>query len=837
MERGERAAARESGLAHRVAIAKRFADLAALGQSAFMTGSPVGMELPYTVHEGERCAFTGFNRWMLLQVMQDQGWRDARFFTEPQVRAAGWRVSATARPVVLQQVEATDASGMVLPTPAVEPVPVFNAEHVEGIPAPSHAPKRPMAALREVLASEGFDPSAGVVPALAAWLDEQYRAQGGERSAADQVLARALAMTAIAAGVDWDSGQGEKGASTVQAEVAHWAGQGWGDDIAALLADEPMAFFEAVRVADAAVGHALSLVRIAEQEMRGGQPHDARARGGVTMAASEDRPKRPETALQPRSGQSYAARVEEMFADREAVLAVPYRDKDRAHALGAVWYKPQMVWFVPNGLDPSLFKEWDPREHCLGQTAATAEVLDHFRKAVEDMGLDASRGINADGKWHNVPVLANKGANRSGAYLLDLQGDDGPRGFINNKFSGEERSWAFDGPLLTPEQKARMRDEALRRAREADDAVRRAQTAAAEHAAEILDQAVPADGHPYLRKKGVSAEGVLQVQGSVLRGYDEFYGETGRSAIREDQWYLIVPMRNMAGQLRAVQAISEDGAIKSFMRGAQKKGTMAVLGAPSFDALCASTPAGPACAAAIGFVEGFATAASFREPTGLPVIVCFDAGNLEAVAAEAASKLPAGIVPVIGVDNDQFFVERALGFLAEHVGVNPNSQRGSVVEVLSGGASSRLVSLGDAVADGEWHQAPRGRYRMSVEREPDSTEVRQIALEAHQEGAARPYRMTFNNRGLEAGRVAMRAFGIDRAGGAVPATSRAVMLVPEFKDLDRRPTDWNDLAISEGHYAVARQILKPLGLEKGRGPVVPSMEPRVSARSVNGLQR
>lgn len=851
MVHGEPTVAREAGLAHRLAIAKRFAELAAVGQAVFLTGSPVELELPHTVQDGERSAFTGFNRWMLLQVMQDQGWRDPRFFTEPQVRAAGWRVSADARPVVLQQVDATDAAGMVLPVPSVARVPVFNAEHVEGVPGPTNAPKRPVAALREVLSSEGFDPSAGVVPALAAWLDDGYPGQGGGHAAAGQLLARALAMTAIAAGVDWSDGHGQREASAVQGEVAHWAGGGWGDEIAALLADEPMAFFEAVRVADATVAHAMSLIRIAEQELRAKREVDM-ARGEdeieeqrpqdagsseVTMAGSEERPMRSAAAPRPRSTQSYAARVEEMFADREAVLAVPFRDKDRAHALGAVWYKPQMVWFVPNGLDPALFKEWDPREHCLGQTAATAEVIDHFRKAAEDLGLDVSKGINADGAWHNVPVVANKGANRSGAYLLDLDGGDGPRGFINNKFSGEEMSWAFDGPLLTPEQKARMREEALRRAREADEATKAGQAAAAEHAAEILAQAVPADGHPYLRRKGVPAEGVLQVRGSVLRGYDEFYGETGRSAIREDQWYLIVPMRNMAGQLRAVQAISEDGAIKSFMRGAQKKGTMAVLGAPSFDALCASATSGSPCAPAVGFVEGFATGASFRQPTGLPVIVCFDAGNLEAVVAEAAGKLPAALVPVIGVDNDQFFVERALGFLAEHVGVNPNSQRGSVVEVLSGGSNSRLVSLGDAVADGEWHQAPRGRYRMSVEREPDSTEVRQIALEAHQEGAARPYRMTFNNRGLEAGRVAIRAFGGGRSKGGEPTASRAVVLVPEFKDFNRRPTDWNDLATIEGHYAVARQVLRPLGLESGRRPTAPALEPRPVARSADRMER
>lgn len=847
MDHEDRVAAREAGLAHRRAIAKRFADLAAVGQAVFLTGAPIGLELPHTVEDGERCSFAGFNRWMLLQVMQDQGWRDARFFTRQQVLEAGWKLNAEARPVILQQVTAVDASGELLAVPEVDRVPVFNAEHIDGVPAPSDAHKRSAAALYAALASEGFEPGAGVGPSLAAWLSELYREQGGDGTASSQVLARSLAMTALATDIDW----GVDGTAATQAEIAHWAGGGWSEQISTLLADDPMALFDAVRIADAIVGQAMSLVRIADQEM-GGERELQKARmeavGGeqdpqhaslneVTM--SEDRSARLPRAGQPLPGRSYSARVEEMFAEREAVLAVPYRDKDRAQALGAVWYKPQMVWFVPNGIDRALFKEWDPREHCLGQTAAVSEVIAHFREAMEDMGLDASKDIQADGKWHNVPVPANKGMNRSGAYVLDLEGgeDRTPKGFINNKYSGEERAWRFDGPLLTLEQKARLREEAVRRAREADQAAQQHQASAAKHAAEIVAQAVPADGHPYLRKKGVPAEGVLQVHGRVLLGYDEFYGETGRSAIRDDQWYLIVPMRDMAGQLRAVQAISEDGSIKSFMRGAQKKGTMAILGAPSFDALCASASAEGACALAVGFVEGFATAASFRQPTGLPVVVCFDAGNLETVAAEAARKLPASMRPVIGVDNDQFFVERALGFLAEHVGVNPNSQRGSVVEVLSGRSNARLVSLGDAVADGGWHQAPRGRYRMSVEREADSTEVRQIALETHQEGAARPSRMLFSNRGLEAGRVALQAFAGPNVDQAGPTASRAVMLVPEFKKLDRRPTDWNDLAASEGLYAVARQVLTPLGLDKGRGRAQSARESRPPARSVAGPQR
>lgn len=512
------------------------------------------------------------------------------------------------------------------------------------------------------------------------------------------------------------------------------------------------------------------------------------------------------------SREAYLARLDERFAEREAVLAVPFPQKDQARALGAVWYGRQNVWFVPKGLDVTKFKEWDPREVSLGPTAAESEIVESFCKEMEAMGLDTSKGIVADGAWHNVRVFSKKGSNRSGAYILSLDGgkDGSAVGSINNKYSGESRSWTFDGPLLTPEQKARMRAEAARRAEIADRQAQSNQATAAKHAVEIVSRAEPASDHPYLSKKGIPSEGLFQVPGDVLLQYEEFVGESGKSAIRNGQKYLVVPMRSESGEIRAVQAISEDGSVKSFMRGAQKKGLMAVLGAPSHDAICQRATARNE-PVDVGYVEGFATGASLRRPTGMPVVICFDAGNLEVVAARAARKLPANARAALAVDNDQFHVERALGFLAANLGVNPNSQRGSVVEVLSGAGRARLVSLGDAVADGEWNQAPRGRYRMDIEREPDSTEVRAVKVELLTDDGKK-MQMAFSNRGAEAGRHALAAFMDLAAQDSERGRPEAVVLTPVFRDLAGRPTDWNDLEQAEGQQAVARQVRATLQL-------------------------
>lgn len=834
--------ARAAGYAHRLAIAKRFGERVEAGDAVFITGRTVSMEMPYTVGAGERRSITGFNRWMLLQVMQDRGWSDSRFFTSEQISASGWNLRDNAQPVVLQFVNATDRAGTPMAVPEVKRFAVFNAVHVEGLPAYEPAPKLPSKSLEAAMVAADFEPGTEIIDALAAWVDTQYRELGGQDGQADQALAQALAMSAVLSEIDWRDAPGATDQSALQRQVARWSSAEQVRDTVALIEADPSAFFDAVRVSELVAAQIIIQMRVAHQELQTAiDIQTARQEAVSTMLGpqAEQLPQRKEgqgvNEAKMANGQfgpaqtgrdrqadkgTHSARLEAMFAEREAVLAVPFAEKDRAKELGAVWYKPQMVWFVPKGLDVAKFKEWDPRDHCLGQTAAQQEVINKFREEMQAMGLDTSKEIHADGQWHNVRVFSKKGKNLSGAYVLDLAGgrDGSPIGAINNKHSGESRSWTFDGPLLTPEQKARMRAEAMRRAEETDRATQRAQAVAAEHAAEIIAQGKPAAGHGYVSKKGIAAEGLVQVSGKVLLGFEEFFGENGKTAIREDQNYLIVPMRNAAGEIRAVQAINDDGSVKSFMRGAQKKGTMAVLGASTLDALCAHAVASPNEAArAALFVEGFATGASLRQPTGLPVIVCFDAGNLEAVAAEAARKWPDNIVPIMAVDNDQFHVERALGYLATNLGVNPNSQRGSMVEVLSGKNSSRMVSLGDAVADGQWHQAPKGRYCMSLEREHDSTEVRSISIEAVTQEGQRPVRMSFGNRGVEAGRAALEAFaGPAKEGEEEQGTSRAVMMVPEFKSLQGRPTDWNDLAGAEGAQAVSRQVMSALGIPQQR---------------------
>ena len=100
---------------------------------------------------------------------------------------------------------------------------------------------------------------------------------------------------------------------------------------------------------------------------------------------------------------------------------------------------------------------------------------------------------------------------------------------------------------------------------------------------------------------------------------------------------LLVPMADAGNFLRNIQTIAPDGT-KLYQKDARKTGLFATLGAID--------PFGPLIIA-----EGFATAASLREATGLPVIVTFDGGNLLPVA-EALRAKHGDVQLVFAADND-----------------------------------------------------------------------------------------------------------------------------------------------------------------------------------------
>jgi putative DNA primase/helicase len=147
--------------------------------------------------------------------------------------------------------------------------------------------------------------------------------------------------------------------------------------------------------------------------------------------------------------------------------------------------------------------------------------------------------------------------------------------------------------------------------------------------------------HPYLQSKDVRAFGIhLNTGGSLkLHASEEKPQHWGAAGD------LLVPARAIDGTLLGAQSIAPDGR-KSFPRGAALVGAHHLIGEIA--------PGGPLLIA-----EGYATAATLHEATGLPVVVAFNAGNLEPVVRAYRQRFPA-LALIIAGDNDHK-LERQIG--------------------------------------------------------------------------------------------------------------------------------------------------------------------------------
>jgi putative DNA primase/helicase len=175
--------------------------------------------------------------------------------------------------------------------------------------------------------------------------------------------------------------------------------------------------------------------------------------------------------------------------------------------------------------------------------------------------------------------------------------------------------------------------QAKRQEREAEEAAYRARAdQAAREAQAQWDAAADQGASAYLERKRVQAHGVRFLADGTL----------------------LVPMRDGAGLLQNLQRIApakptpEQEARglreKRFLPGGRKTGLLHWLGDPQG-------------APVLAFAEGYATAATVHEAAGLPVAVCFDAGNLVHVVKAMRLLYPAAAFLICG-DDDQATAQR-----------------------------------------------------------------------------------------------------------------------------------------------------------------------------------
>ena len=102
---------------------------------------------------------------------------------------------------------------------------------------------------------------------------------------------------------------------------------------------------------------------------------------------------------------------------------------------------------------------------------------------------------------------------------------------------------------------------------------------------------------------------------------------------------LVIPIYNAEGKITSLQYIYNDGR-KRFLEHGAKAGGFFVIGNPE-------------SADIIYLAEGYATAATIHECTGMAVVVAFDAGNLDPVTGIFRKQYPDRTI-VIAADNDRF---------------------------------------------------------------------------------------------------------------------------------------------------------------------------------------
>jgi putative DNA primase/helicase len=235
-------------------------------------------------------------------------------------------------------------------------------------------------------------------------------------------------------------------------------------------------------------------------------------------------------------------------------------------------------------------------------------LKDRFLEALRRDGIEPDCEIIPDGRLHRFRDWLDKPGTLNGWYILFP--DYPPTGIYGCWRRGIRQKWTGSLPLNHPLITNRLNF--------LNKIVKKQNRFGRLHAEEILSEAAPANGrHGYLMKKHVDAHGISYLRGALL-----------------------IPLRDMDGQIHGLQRIFPDGS-KFFSKGTNKTSHFHLIG----------NLTGPT----IYIAEGYATAATVHELSGVPTAVAFDAGNLLPVA-EALRKAHPDIQLIICADYDRWTI-------------------------------------------------------------------------------------------------------------------------------------------------------------------------------------
>lgn len=368
-----------------------------------------------------------------------------------------------------------------------------------------------------------------------------------------------------------------------------------------------------------------------------------------------------------------------------------------------------------------------------------ADVADQMRGVGLSPPDDLAKALTGFLRWR--PADERKTKKSAWARLFEWRSPKTDRVYITGTFGWRGDKWQVESSTRdwSPEERAaelearKAAEKAAREEREKDAAL------AAEKARRMWDKARLADQgplHPYLDRKKVGAFG-LRV------------GFTNR---------LLVSLRDIEGKLHGLQYISPEGE-KLFGTGTAKEGKFHLVGE-----VLDNVP--------IGFGEGYATAASGHMATGWPVVVCFDAGNIDPVVA-AWRKLYPEHKFVLLADDDRHLLQRLVERLAK-LGIHATA--------------AELKDLGEH----EWELPDNRKVVLKAGWAKDNAGV--ALIQGHIVVDGMPQLLKLENAGRSRATAAARKF-------------KGVLALPTFADEASTGTDWNDLHCAEGLEAVRTQML------------------------------
>ncbi len=316
---------------------------------------------------------------------------------------------------------------------------------------------------------------------------------------------------------------------------------------------------------------------------------------------------------------------------RTYLTIMPDNKKDALRAAGRLpdggypleYDRSQKLWFAKEEADLEKIKPWLPETTITGQTHTLAENLtpvEEFAQVLREAGFVLpDNGLpEMDGKRHRVAAEGDKAGSKSGVYQGFMDGR--PAGWYQNHRASEGKvNWTSTGAYqYDPAESIKQRALAAqkrwdREIKSQNDYARIAKTLAG-HWSKM--PAAP-DSHAYLSRKSVPA-----AAGVKLDKYDN----------------LVIPLRNTAGELRTLQYIKPDGT-KNLKKDAEKTGNFFVVGGE----LSPQLP--------ILYAEGYATAASLHQATGIPVVMTVDAGNMVTVSRNLKALYPDTAHIILGEDD------------------------------------------------------------------------------------------------------------------------------------------------------------------------------------------